>query len=459
MRKISLLFFVSKNNSNFAGINILIESDFLIGLPDFINMRKLLFTIILTALSHFCFAQFSVVSPNGYLQISNEQNIDAVFIFNGIATSTEISYNGNETFEWRKYDNSFVANTRNFSPEDATGYIVFDKTNNTPLHHIWVIDYSLYPIALNSLTTDGNCDKLTINTNFNVPDLIYYDKNNSRKTLPRIFNLAYTDYVFKDKAWQDSPVSTDYTYPFTQISVNPPKKDISICITGDSYAKELGLTPQKICTDYKSVAVECHISASIEKRSGTNEYKRDDSNNNTLIGSGPLVVYFENKSNPTAAFFEWKIYNNMTPTNYYRYSEENVRYTFNETGNYTALLKVMNAEGNCVGEDSVKVSVLESLLDIPNAFSPNGDGINDEFRVVFKSLKTYSITIFNRWGIVVYKSTDPSQGWDGKIGGKVAAMGTYYYVIEATGTDKYVEGKHQGKHIMYSRKGHINLFK
>ena len=39
-------------------------------------------------------------------------------------------YTGNENIEWRKYDNSFVANTKNFSPEDATGYIVFDKINN-----------------------------------------------------------------------------------------------------------------------------------------------------------------------------------------------------------------------------------------------------------------------------------------------------------------------------------------
>ena len=102
---------------------------------------------------------------------------------------------------------------------------------------------------------------------------------------------------------------------------------------------------------------------------------------------------------------------------------------------------------------------MESLLEVPNAFSPNGDGINDEFRVVFKSLKTYNIVIFNRWGRVVYKSNDPSKGWDGKIGRNVAASGTYYYVIEATGTDRYTEGRYKDRNIIYNIKGHINLFK
>ena len=173
-----------------------------------------------------------------------------------------------------------------------------------------------------------------------------------------------------------------------------------------------------------------------------------------------MIVSLENKSNnPVATFFEWKIYKNSAPQSYNRYNEENIRYSFNETGDYTAVLKVSNADGICTSTDSVRVTVLESLLEVPNAFSPNGDGINDEFRVVFKSLKTYNIIIFNRWGRVVYKSNDPSKGWDGKIGRNVAASGTYYYVIEATGTDRYTEGRYKDRNIIYNIKGHINLFK
>lgn len=423
-------------------------------------MKKNLSLIVIMVFAYNVYGQFSVSSLNEYMQITMEQNIDAVFLFNGIDATTEISYNGSANFEWRQYNNSFVANTRNFSPDDATGYILYDKTNNQPLHYIWVIDYSQYPIALNSIITNGNCQKLTLNTNFDIPELVYYDKNNTRKTLKRTFTVDYTDYIYKDSLWQDDEKKSTHTAPFAQIELEAPKKDVNICITGDNFAKEMNITEASICIDYKAVAVESHIKATIEKRSGTNEYLRDNSVSGTVRGSGPLVVYLENQANsPVVAFYEWRVYRSSTPDNYFRYSEENIRYSFNETGDYTAVLKVLNADGSCFSEDSVKINVLESMLDVPNAFSPNGDGFNDEFRVVFKSLKSYKITIYNRWGRVVYQSTDPSKGWDGRIGRNVAASGTYYYVIEATGTDRYSEGKYKDRNVMYNLKGHINLFK
>ena len=61
--------------------------------------------------------------------------------------------------------------------------------------------------------------------------------------------------------------------------------------------------------------------------------------------------------------------------------------------------------------------------------------VNDEFRVVYRSIKEYNIWIYNRWGHLVYKSNDPAKGWDGTIGGRPAAEGAYYYVIRALGTD------------------------
>ena len=423
--------------------------------------RYIVVIVLFCAVAESISGQFTVTSSSEYIQITDQQDINAIFLFNGISASTEISYNGTENFEWRKYDNSFVANTPNFSPDDATGYIVFDKINNKPLYHIWVIDYSLYRIGFDGVTTNGDCYKLSLNTNFNVPNLVYYDKNNKQKSLKRTFYVHYVDYTYKDSTWQDIEMNSEHTYPFTDIEINAPKKDVNICISGDNFARAMHLSGDtSICIDYKAIAVECHLSATVEKRSGTNEYLRDNSENNTVKGSGPLIVSLENKSNnPVATFFEWKIYKNSAPQSYNRYNEENIRYSFNETGDYTAVLKVSNADGICTSTDSVRVTVLESLLEVPNAFSPNGDGINDEFRVVFKSLKTYNIVIFNRWGRVVYKSNDPSKGWDGKIGRNVAASGTYYYVIEATGTDRYTEGRYKDRNIIYNIKGHINLFK
>ena len=70
-------------------------------------------------------------------------------------------------------------------------------------------------------------------------------------------------------------------------------------------------------------------------------------------------------------------------------------------------------------------------LDIPNAFSPNGDGINDKFHIrVTGYFKTESFRIFNRWGQLIYDSRDVTLDWDGRMKGTALPVGTYYYIIE-----------------------------
>ena len=68
-------------------------------------------------------------------------------------------------------------------------------------------------------------------------------------------------------------------------------------------------------------------------------------------------------------------------------------------------------------------------------FTPNGDGKYDEFRVAYRSLRDFHIWVYNRWGKLVYESTDPAKGWDGNINGRPAAEGAYFYVVRAMGTD------------------------
>ena len=70
----------------------------------------------------------------------------------------------------------------------------------------------------------------------------------------------------------------------------------------------------------------------------------------------------------------------------------------------------------------------------PNAFSPDGDGINDLFKVSGQGMSDFQIEIYNRWGQMVYKSIDLSNGWDGTFKGKNLPTGTYVYKIK---TSKY----------------------
>jgi gliding motility-associated-like protein len=99
----------------------------------------------------------------------------------------------------------------------------------------------------------------------------------------------------------------------------------------------------------------------------------------------------------------------------------------------------------CKDTATVKIDVdYNSLSIVPNAFSPNGDGTNDVFKIEFlKFDKLIEFRIFNRWGEQVFETNNPSRGWDGNIKGKPATSDVYYYLIKLTlpdGTPKTVKG-------------------
>lgn len=110
-------------------------------------------------------------------------------------------------------------------------------------------------------------------------------------------------------------------------------------------------------------------------------------------------------------------------------------------GTNTYQITTIDACGNSV-TDTVLVNVLPDCdLEIPNIFTPNGDGENDYFIVNAKHLNSYSIVIYNRWGKKVFESNDVNQSWDGKNN----EDGTYFYIIKAEGIDK----------MLYDKKGYL----
>ncbi|HPD66396.1 MAG TPA: gliding motility-associated C-terminal domain-containing protein, partial [Bacteroidia bacterium] len=73
-------------------------------------------------------------------------------------------------------------------------------------------------------------------------------------------------------------------------------------------------------------------------------------------------------------------------------------------------------------------------LFIPNAFTPNGDEVNEVFRPFGIFIRKYNLVIFNAWGEKIFESNDPETGWDGTFKGKPCPVGNYYYQINAEGT-------------------------
>ena len=72
----------------------------------------------------------------------------------------------------------------------------------------------------------------------------------------------------------------------------------------------------------------------------------------------------------------------------------------------------------------------ESKILVPDAFTPNGDGLNDTFSAKGIYVDQFKMTIYSRWGQVIYDTSDRTKGWDGTIDGQLAAAGQYLYRIE-----------------------------
>jgi gliding motility-associated-like protein len=164
---------------------------------------------------------------------------------------------------------------------------------------------------------------------------------------------------------------------------------------------------------------------------------------NPTSGVLPVVVSFTNNSS-NANSYAWNFGNGNSAITSTVSSQ-----TYNTAGTYTVYLTASN--GTCSDVDYVIITVLneEPTLYVPNAFTPNGDSINDIFLVGATNIKEFNIMIFDRWGLKMFESSDILKGWDGKVNGKEVADGTYFHLINAKDID--------GKEI--KKQGTITLFK
>ena len=85
----------------------------------------------------------------------------------------------------------------------------------------------------------------------------------------------------------------------------------------------------------------------------------------------------------------------------------------------------------CMTQDSIWIKIPAGLLPIPNAFTPNSDGINDTFGLIgsLEEITRFNMQIFNRWGAKLYETTDPYKPWDGTFQGILCETGTYLWII------------------------------
>lgn len=107
----------------------------------------------------------------------------------------------------------------------------------------------------------------------------------------------------------------------------------------------------------------------------------------------------------------------------------------NATEQTTYMVTVTNADG-CEASSDFKIGTeCISFYNIPTAFSPNEDGLNDVFKPTLINYQNYTLSIYNRWGEELFRTEDINEGWDGMVDGKVVPNGVYLYSIRFITTE------------------------
>jgi gliding motility-associated-like protein len=147
------------------------------------------------------------------------------------------------------------------------------------------------------------------------------------------------------------------------------------------------------------------------------------------IGPGNSTVTFYNNSS-NAVSYQWYFGDNTNATDF----EPIHTYSTNLQTGYVATL-IATSDAGCIDSTSMPISYQELLIYyVPNTFTPDADEHNQLFTPVFTSgfsPDNFEMTIFNRWGELVWQSFDHTEGWDGSFGlkGLNAPVGTYVWVI------------------------------
>ncbi|MDR2775548.1 MAG: gliding motility-associated C-terminal domain-containing protein [Tannerella sp.] len=342
--------------------------------------------------------------------------------------------------------------------EDGYGYYVDEGSMR---RYVWIIDYSKYAFDIRRFNVSPEIDEcvgIRFEGDADLADMVYYTPAGAPERVKRIFELSYETLVWNDATKSFSPehVSKTFdTHPFAT-SFMPSSSaernfpliltDTEITLTGDMFARHFGIEKSATISLYEAKAIELYSDTAVASPGAA---AGADAPEGEL--QAPAYVTFRAYANiPVASLITWKIFKDENPSPDVLFNAEELVYTFDREGKYRITVEAISRSGDCTEENSFDIAITETVMEIPNAFSPGvTPGINDIFRVRYKSVMDFRGSIFNRWGTELFRWTDPSQGWDGKYRGEYVPAGAYYYLIEYTGTD--------GRRRM--KKGDVNVFR
>ncbi len=364
---------------------------------------------------------------------------DPVFIFcvsspGETAALTAASPGGTApfTFTWTRYDatgggytipvmtgsgqtstaSGLVEGGYRVSISDGGGY-------NTDLY-AWVsLDQPVAGAALLHYT----CDYVALDGTAAPDQFYYYDpSNNASRRLPNGVRHLWSSSPSSVIPYPDLEIDpVTFTPPLTDVRYMLEVTDSFGCVNTSSF-------------DYTSIHVKAEFTAE------------------PTDGEAPLKVSFTDNS-VRAMNYLWKFGDDSVSV-----LPDPGFHTYYVPGEYTITLAI-ESELTCQDSARVTITVLPSMLQIPNVFTPNDDGINDYFMPDKKSLKFLNLQIFAKSGHRVYyyqgkgEELQDWQGWDGKINNseRQAGPGAYYYILRAVGYDdvEYQGREYRGTLYLY----------
>lgn len=317
--------------------------------------------------------------------------------------------------------------------------------------------------------TNGN-NEVVVSSSTSNPDFTQFTLFKNNQTV----NLSASDFPYKDT---DIECGKEYCYKITGLSSTGSSTTYDQCIIGQS-----NLTPSPLA-DLSSTVEAGVIKLSWENKSPVKNYFVQELINGTPVSTNilkenfylkeleitnsicfqvnytdicnntapvsntcPLIIKLE--KDETSNTLTWSDYQGTGgPYSYTLIKKDSQNQIISQTdvtgvntfseavsideGIFYYQIVIEDANGK-VSESNTIEAKNEIVLLIPSAFSPNGDGINDQFIVEGKFIKSLTMTIFNNWGEAIFYSDSLEKGWNGRLLANDAPSGTYAYIVEAT---------------------------
>ncbi len=405
-------------------------------------------------------------------------DIDSLIIFKDISQAS-ILINSEDTadFVWTHFyfdgnnyniqDSIYTTLQSNQSINNnlqAGGYIISKTTEDTTINMaLWLIDYATHQaLTIDTLTIDdkGNngefdpCSRVQIHLQVKRDRFFYYNTPFAGDTsrLEIMTRITYPELSSTATILDNTLIEADAPTEKVQFEIAAREH----FIFANNFISNQGFGSTTYTSElYSPVALGIlNIQPNFPQVSAnSNELDKFSNEGKTYKASTPAEVYFSSDAPEHASDFAWALYKKQgtqAPILITRFEGPEFLFSFRDADTFMITLQVSNER--CDTQDSIVVIAHPSLVAAPNTFTPNGDGINDVFKVAYRSLKSFEGIIYNRWGKKIYSWTDPSKGWDGNTGGGKASPGVYFYVIRATGSQA-------GREVSHDIKGEINLIR